>query len=118
MATSQLQALLDSFEARLSTVEQAVGTGMGTTSVTSRAVAPGDGGDLPASVMAFDEYNAKCLEPFVAACEKLGGGAAAGVSLLWVIDYVCYSVHQPALVCSACFTCHIRHLRHIADVVR
>lgn len=78
MATSQLQALLDTFEARLSAVEQAVGTGGGTASV---ARAPGNAGNLPASVMAFDEYCSKCLEPFVAACEKLGGGAAAGVSL-------------------------------------
>ncbi len=31
--------------------------------------------------MAFEEYYAKTLVPFVAVCEKLGGGAAQGVSL-------------------------------------
>lgn len=92
MATSELQALLDSFEARLSTVEQSVGTrgggaggggaSGGAMSSSSREISAsgGDGGDVPESVSSFDEYCASCLDPFVSACETLGGGAAAGVS--------------------------------------
>lgn len=88
MATGQLQALLDSFEARLSTVEKTVLPG----GAAAAAAAPmasglrgipaaaGSGDEVSASVVAFDEYCSKCLEPFMAACGTLGGGAAEGVS--------------------------------------
>ncbi|CAM9862612.1 unnamed protein product [Ectocarpus fasciculatus] len=90
MATGQLQALLDSFEARLSTVEQTVLPG----GAAAAAAAPmasgsrglpaagGNGDEVSPSVAAFDEYCAKCLEPFVAACGTLGGGAAAGGAVI------------------------------------
>lgn len=89
MATSQLQALLDSFEARLSTVENSVlpgGASSAPMASGSRDLASGGGGgggggdELSPSVVAFDEHCSKCLDPFVAACDTLGGGAAAGVS--------------------------------------
>ena len=44
------------------------------------AVGGGGGGDVSPSVAAFDEYLKKNLDPFLAACGKLGGGAAKGVS--------------------------------------
>ena len=103
MATSQLQSLLDSFEARLSTVERTVlstggGGGSGDSGAApmasgSRALPAaggggGGGGDVSASVAAFDEYCSKDLDPFVAACEKLGGAMATAVScvaLHWIV---------------------------------
>lgn len=87
MATSQLQALLDSFEARLSTVEKSVGVPPVSSPATagSRALPPtatAAAADLPAFVGAFDEHCAKTLDPFVAACDTLGGAAGNAVSLV------------------------------------
>ncbi|CAN0325724.1 unnamed protein product, partial [Hapterophycus canaliculatus] len=90
MATSQLQALLDSFEARLSTVEKSVLPGgaapgkAGPMASGSRDLPSGGdaGEELSPHVVAFDEYCLKCLDPFVAACGTLGGGAAAGAAVI------------------------------------
>lgn len=77
MATKQLQDLLDSFETRLRTIEgKVLPEGASAPRSMPAAEAPAD---VPEFVGAFDEYCTKCLDPFVAACEKLGGGAAAGV---------------------------------------
>lgn len=37
---------------------------------------PGDTGELPRAIRAFDAYTAAQLDPFVASCNKLGGDAA------------------------------------------
>ena len=34
-------------------------------------------GDAPHQIVAYDKYVADCVDPFVAAADKLGGGAAA-----------------------------------------
>ncbi|KAJ1393286.1 adenylate cyclase associated N terminal-domain-containing protein [Ochromonadaceae sp. CCMP2298] len=46
---------------------------MGLESATSEA---GSGAGLPAGIVAYDAYCASYLDPFVAACDKLGGEAA------------------------------------------
>lgn len=82
MATAQLQALLDSFESRLTTVESKVLPGGAPCETRGlHAEAESAPADVPAFVGAFDEHCTKSLDPFVAACEKLGGGAAAGVGV-------------------------------------
>lgn len=91
MATGQLQALLDSFEARLSTVEKSVvaggrggGSGAAPMASSSRGLpgagGGGGGGQVSPSVAAFDAYCSARLDPFVAACSTLGGGAEKAVS--------------------------------------
>ncbi|CAM9717284.1 unnamed protein product [Pylaiella littoralis] len=94
MATGQLQALLDSFEARLSTVEKSVlpgGAGAAAAVATPMAsgsrglpggAGGGAGGEVSPAVAAFDAYCSTCLDPFVAACGTLGGGAAAGAAVI------------------------------------
>lgn len=89
MAAGHMQALLAlmaSFEARLSTVEESVGVPVVGVGAPAAAVPRGlpaaasAAADVPEFVSAFDEYCTTCLVPFVAACDTLGGGAAAGVS--------------------------------------
>lgn len=111
-ATGQLQALLDSFEARLSTVEKSVLSGGAPAAAvaavpmasSSRGLPGGaGGGEVSPAVAAFDAYCQASLDPFMAACDTLGGGAAAGVSsfvVVMVVEVVdcCCSEYSPRLV--------------------
>jgi len=66
---SNVEALLNQVLARLSVIEAKIGGGAGGSS--SDAAAPG----LPPRIAAYDAYCTAYLDPFVAACTKLGGDA-------------------------------------------
>ncbi|RYG66465.1 hypothetical protein EON64_09705, partial [archaeon] len=65
-------ALLQEILARLGKIEDSLGISGGASSGSSGA---GDAAEAPAAIRAFDAYCASHLQPFVAACNKLGGGA-------------------------------------------
>mmetsp|Transcript_31900 Transcript_31900/g.30412 ORF Transcript_31900/g.30412 Transcript_31900/m.30412 type:complete len:459 (+) Transcript_31900:102-1478(+) len=69
---SEIFSILQNIQGRLSNIEAGLGS--------STAVAQSQQGttDVPKSVKAFDEYSILYLDPFVAACEKLGGDAQKG----------------------------------------
>lgn len=65
---SNVEALLNQVLARLSVIEAKIGGGAGG---SSSDAAPG----LPPRIAAYDAYCTAYLDPFVAACTKLGGDA-------------------------------------------
>lgn len=66
---SNVEALLNQVLARLSVIEAKIGGGAGGSS------SDGEAPSLPRSIIAYDAYCTAFLDPFVAACSKLGGDA-------------------------------------------
>eukprot|EP01031_Cornospumella_fuschlensis_P014724 gene14724-17993_t len=66
-------ALLQEILARLGKIEDTLGIA-GASSAGSSSGGSG-AAEAPAAIRAFDAYCASHLQPFVAACNKLGGGA-------------------------------------------
>lgn len=62
---------------RLSVIEEALGVSGGPSSGGS-----GGSADLPRSIRAYDEYSREKLDPFVDACNKLGGDAQKAGQLI------------------------------------
>lgn len=82
MSSAEILATLQSIEKRLSAIENKMGNGG-----SSNATVAGDAtvsldNELPRSIKAFDDYCVSSLNPFVAACKKLGGDAEKGGNLV------------------------------------
>lgn len=85
MATSSLQTLLDSFEARLGAVEASLNlapAAAGSQVAANSSPSPQASEPLAPFVTAFEEHCSNCLSPFMAASEALGGGAAASGAIV------------------------------------
>ena len=80
---AEIFSILQNIQQRLSNIES--GMGQITVSAPSSDSPPhskGDASEISRSITAFDEYSRSFMDPFVAACEKLGGDAATGGNLL------------------------------------
>lgn len=73
MSNDNVVALLNQVLSRLSVIEAKVNGGSSATGSNEAAAAPG----LPPRIAAYDAYCAAYLDPFMAACNKLGGDALA-----------------------------------------
>lgn len=84
--SADLLPILQSIERRLAAIESKIGSD----NLAAESSPVGNGGgatpDLPRQVKAFDDYCTRNLEPFVAACAKIGGDVEKGgkiVASLW-----------------------------------
>ena len=80
---AEIFSILQNIQQRLSNIES--GMGQSTISAPSSDSTPqsnSDASGIPRSITAFDEYSSNFMDPFVAACKKLGGDAATGGNLL------------------------------------
>jgi adenylyl cyclase-associated protein len=75
MSSPDVVALLNQVLQRLSVIEAKIGSGAGEVSTDAAA-------GLPPRIVAFDAYCAANLDPFVAACDKLGGDAQAAGAII------------------------------------
>lgn len=75
MSSSDIVPLLKEILSRISVLEAKVGSGSAAGSGSASSSSAGGAGELPASIRAFDAYCASALDPFEAACNKLGGDA-------------------------------------------
>ena len=75
--SAEVFAILKNIQERLSNIE----SGMASFSPSSPATASG-ASEVPKSITAFDQYLVRNMDPFLAACKKLGGDALTGGKLL------------------------------------
>lgn len=74
---SEIFSILQNIQERLTNIE----VGLGSSTAVAQSSQQGTT-DLPKSIKSFDEYSTVCLDPFLAACDKLGGDAQKGGMLV------------------------------------